>query len=467
MPTSIDLEQLRALRTPLVVYVGPELTRAAGLPTRRELASLLLAELPEETSARRRRELNELSDRDDLSDAFTELERDLTRARFCLIVERALRDEGLEIPPLARVLACLGARVQGIVTPNLDRLLERAFEGRLVTHVRPSMGLIQRADWLLKTHGTLPDRATWVFTRDQHARVSWRDPVYAKVLPALFIAKPMLFLGTTLDDPIFDAIVDQARGLSEAAPPHHWALLRRAELTPAGRNKLEEAGICAIACDSDDEIVEILRSLAPDPSALPPLPPRADRRRPPDDLIRVLFVSANPQDLDSLAVDREQRVIREAIARALLRERIVLVVRTAASFADLSRALLEEKYDLVHIAGHGEAAGIVLDEGGRKLVSPAQLTALFDEYAHPRGRLRCVVLNSCWSAAAGQPNSEVPTMIAMKGPLDDRAALAFAEGFYDAIGAGHDFAAGYREAVRRAKSLASGQPFHALLFERD
>jgi hypothetical protein len=467
MHASIDLEELRALRTPLVVYVGPELTRAAGLPTRRELTSLLLDALPEETSARRRRELGELSQRDDLTDAFTELERDLTRARFCLVIERALRDEGVEIPALARVLACLGARVHGIVTPNLDRLLERAFAGRLVTHVRPSMGLIQRADWLLKTHGTLPDRASWVFTRDQHARVSWRDPVHAQVLPALFIAKPMLFVGTTCDDPIFDAIVDQARGLSDGAPPRHWALLRRSELTPANRRKLEEAGISAVACDSDDEILEVLSSLAPDPSALPALPPRTDQRRLPDGWIRILFVSANPPDLDTLALDHEQRVIREAIARAALRERIVLTTRPAASFADLSRALLEEQYDVVHIAGHGEAAGIVLDEGGGKLVPPAQLTALFDEYAHPRGRLRCVVLNSCWSSAAGYPRSAVPMIITMQGPLDDRAALGFAEGFYDAIGAGHDFAAAAREAERRAKRSALCGPFQVVVFQRD
>ncbi|WP_052557512.1 SIR2 family protein [Enhygromyxa salina] len=467
MRTSIDLDQLRALATPLVIYVGHELPGAAGLPTRRELTRLLLDALPEQTSAQRRRELAELSSRGDLGDAFTEFERDLTRARFCMVVERALCDDGFEPPALARVLAGLGPRVKGIVTPNLDRLLERAFASRLVTHVRPSMGLVQRANWLLKTHGTLPDRSTWVFTREQHAQVAWRDPIHAKVLSSLFIATPMLFVATTLDDPIFSAIVDQTRGLSEGAPPRHWALLRTAALSSAGRSKLDEAGISAITCDSDDEILRVLASLAPDPSAVPSLPARTDGRRPTDRLVRILFVSANPQDLDSLAVDREQRVIQAAIARASRRDEIVLETRAAASFADLSRALLEQQYDVVHIAGHGEGLGIILDDGGRKLVPPAQLAALFNEYAHPRGRLRCVVLNSCFSSAAGRVPTAVPVLVTMHGPLDDRAALAFSEGFYDAIGAGHDFAAAFREADRRARTSTPGGLFDAVLFEHE
>jgi hypothetical protein len=467
MPTSIDLDELRALRTPLVVYVGSELTRAAGLPTRRELARLLLGELPDETTERRRRELSELCDRAELDDAFTEFERDLTRARFGLVVERALRDDGLEVPPLARVLACLGSHLHGVVTPNLDRLLERAFGARLVTHVRPSVGLIQREGWLLKIHGTLPDRSSWVFTRQQQARVSWRDPVYGDVLRSLFIARPMLFVGTTLDDPIFESIVAQTRGLAEGSPPRHWALLRRDQLTLAGRGKLDEAGIAAIVADSDDELLAILGSLAPDPSELPLLPIRRPTPALSDGSLRILFVAANPRDMVGLAVDHEQRAIREAIARARHRDRIELVVRSAASFADLSRALLEQTFDIVHVAGHGEPSGIVLDEGAGTLVPPEQLADLFDEYAYPEGRLRCVVLNACWSMIPGHPISAVPVIISMNGLLDDRAALGFAEGFYDAIGAGLSFAAAYREGRRRAKSVVPDGPFDAVLFERD
>ncbi|NJK88268.1 MAG: protein kinase [Myxococcales bacterium] len=168
----------------------------------------------------------------------------------------------------------------------------------------------------------------------------------------------------------------------------------------------------------------------------------------------------------ALAVDREQRAIREAIARSPQRDRIELVARTAASFIDLSRALLEQSFDILHIAGHGQLVGLVLDEGGaRVVVPPAQLWELLDEYAHPRGRLRCVVLNSCWSTFASRPSTTVPTVISMDGPVYDHAAIFFAEGFYDAIGAGHDFAAGFREGRRRVQVMVGDGAFDASLFE--
>ncbi|HVH98663.1 MAG TPA: SIR2 family protein, partial [Enhygromyxa sp.] len=427
MPYDTDLDQLRALSTPLVVYVGPELSRAAGLPSRRELAHLLVDALPEETPVWRRHELASLADGGELADAFTELERDLTPARFGREVERALRDDDLAPPPLARVLAGLGPRLQGVVTPNLDRLLERAFESRLVAHVRPSMGLLQRDNWLLKLGGTLHERGSWVLTREQRARVGHRDPVYTRVLRALFLGKPMLFVGTTIDDPIFDEVIAHVRALSESAPPQHWALLRRAELRPSSRAKLDEAGISAIPYDSDAEALELLASLARPPGAAPIAARRPFER--PSGPLRILFVSANPRDLDRLAVDREQRVIREAIARSKRRDFLELEVRVAASFGDLSRALLEGRYDVVHIASHGDPLGIILDDGRHVVVPPTELAALLDEYAAPNGRLRCVVLNACWSADASAAIVRVPTLVALDGVVDDRAALAFTEGF--------------------------------------
>ncbi|NVB43010.1 SIR2 family protein [Pseudenhygromyxa sp. WMMC2535] len=456
---NIDLEQLRAHRRPLVVYAGAQLSLDAGLPSRRELAHALIDALPEQTSERRRETLREQATRAELADVFTELEREMTAARFGSEVERALAHDHLQPPPLTRVLASLGSRVAGVVTPNLDRLIERAFASRLVTYTRPSMDLLHREDWLLKLHGSLPERRTWALTRDQLARVSVRDPVYREVLRALFIGQPMLFIGTPEDDPIFDDVVDCVRGLAQGSPPRHWALLPRAALTGPFRAKLDEAGIAAIAHDTPEELLEQLASLAADPGALPSLPPPRRERRPSSGALRILFVSASPRDMDGLAVDRELRTITAAIERSPGRARIELVPRVAACFGDLSRALLERPFDLVHIASHGEAVGVILDEG-RQVSVPAQvLASLFDEYASPEGSLRCVVLNACWSQAASQPIAKVPAVVAMDGPVDDHAALAFSEGFYDALGAGHEFAKAFREGKRRAECAVPGGAF--------
>jgi hypothetical protein len=464
---SFELDDLRALQSPLIAYVGPELPRAAGLPARSELVELLLAELPADTPARRRRELSELASRDDPTDAFTELEREHTAPRFTAVIDRALQAASSEPPALVQVLASFGPRLQGIVTPNLDRLIERAFAGRLVTHVRPTMALVHQHGWLLKTHGSQEDRSSWVFTRAQQARVLHGDPVYAEVFRALFIGKSLLFLDASFEDPILASVVERIRSLSQLSPPRHWALVRRAELSPALRNKLGEAGIAAIPYASEHERLEILGSLAPDGAPALPTPPIV-RAPPPTGTIRVLFVGFNPEVTDALALGREQRAIRGAIERARHRERIALEVRTAATFTDLCRALLEDDFDIVHLAGHGEPDGLLLEDERAELrrVELDDLAELFGEYAHPRRRLRCVLFNTCWSADAGRPTSAVvPTTIAMNGSLDDRAAVWFAEGFYDAIGAGRDFAEAFREGQRRARVLA-GQGFDAVLLER-
>ena len=463
--SSMDLEELRACATPLVVYIGRALTRAAGLPSQPELARMLLDALPAESSDRRRQEIAALVERGALGDAFTEFERDLSSARLGLEIERALGDEPLEPPALGQMIAALGSRVHGVITPNLDRLLERAFGATLITHVRPDMRMAQHGGWLLKVNGTLHDRSSWVLTREQRARVSWREPHYARVLEGLLMARHMLFVGVSFEDSLFASLIDELRALSDGSPPRHWALVPRAQLDGPSRIKLDEAGIASIAYDADEELLELLRSLAPDPGLAPKIEAKPRRARA-HGRLRILFVSATPQTEERVAVDREQRIIRRSLERAKLRERIEFTTRVAASFADLCKVLLEEEVDLVHIASHGEAIGTILDRGGFRMpVPPEQLMGLFDEYAPPEGRLACVVLNSCWSRAAADLASRVPTRIAMTGAVDDQAALAFSEGFYDAIGSGHDFAKAYREGRRRAAVAAPGAPFDVGLFE--
>jgi hypothetical protein len=260
-PDSAALERLRACG-PLVVYVGPELARAAGFPSRRELAERLLAAVPADTSAARRAELARLIEAGKLTAVFTELEALLSPARFGTLIERELDEETRDPPALAEALAELGARVRGVVTPNLDRLIERAFCGRLAPHTRGGIGLGQRRDWLLKTHGTLLERDSWTFTREQQRRTQSRAPETQAILQSVLIHAKMLFVATDPEDPALDAMLDQVRPLSDGALPEHWALLPRDRVTPIVRTNLAGVGIEIIAYNSEAEQLAILRSLA-------------------------------------------------------------------------------------------------------------------------------------------------------------------------------------------------------------
>ncbi|NJN65048.1 MAG: CHAT domain-containing protein, partial [Acidobacteria bacterium] len=159
----------------------------------------------------------------------------------------------------------------------------------------------------------------------------------------------------------------------------------------------------------------------------------------------VLFLAANPSDTDPLRIDRELRIIREAIERGRHRGALDLDIRTAATVHDLRRAMLEKDYAIIHISGHGESEGLILeDERGRSLEVPKQaLAKLFARHA-AKGHLRCVLLNACWSSSIGElPEMKGLYAIGMQGPISDSGALEFSRGFYDAIGAGEDIAAAY------------------------
>lgn len=167
--------------------------------------------------------------------------------------------------------------------------------------------------------------------------------------------------------------------------------------------------------------------------------------------IRVLAVFANPMGTAQLRLDREERVIREAIELSNLRDNIVLRTCPAATTRDVSRAFLKETYHIVHIAGHGSGQGLILSNevGGHFLVNQSVLAELFEEYHES---IRCVILNACYSFTQGSLLSQtIPFTIAMEYALDDRAAIKFSEGFYDTIAAGKSVEHAYREGKRRIK----------------
>lgn len=489
------IDELLDLDAPLVLYVGAALPESAGLPSRSALVQTLLTEAEDMLSVRQHRELTELAQGPELALVFSELERALTPAAFGRIVERALDDDEVAVPPLGQAIGALKGRLRGVVTPNLDQLVERSFMGALTVHPTPVPDLASRSGWLLKIHGTLHDRSTWVLTEEQQGRVLHRDPMHREIFRSLFLAHPVLFVGTSLDDPVLGELLGQIKALAQGQPPRHWALVDAEDAGPIKRRRAAAAGVELIPCEGETGCLEALAMLArggkragevsspapsaPSASARPapanPAPagpspanpvPTASPAASGTTGISVLFLAANPAGTDPLRLDRELRVIREAIERSRHRDALHLEIRPAATVHDLRRALLESQYDVVHVSGHGEEEGLLLeDEQGECIQIPRQAVArLFARYAPPRGSLRCVVLNACWSRATGEEASmQVPFTVAMDGPISDRGALEFSRGFYDALGAGLDYEVAYEEGCSSVELAAPGARFEALL----
>ena len=160
---------------------------------------------------------------------------------------------------------------------------------------------------------------------------------------------------------------------------------------------------------------------------------------------RVLFVVANPEDTTRLKVAKEVREVRESIKRARLSSRFRINEVLEARFKDLRRALLEFKPHIVHFSGHGTPGGLILvgEDDKAEILSGEVLAELLAEFPG----IECVVLNNCYSveqAKALVEKTDIQYVIATEKAISDEAAIAFAEGFYDALGNGEDCSKAFR-----------------------
>ena len=159
---------------------------------------------------------------------------------------------------------------------------------------------------------------------------------------------------------------------------------------------------------------------------------------------KILILSANPINTNRLRLDEEVREIQTALERSRRRDQFEVITRWAVRPNDLRRALLDCNPQIVHFSGHGAGVqGLALedDSGNIKLVSSQALTQLFKLC---KGRIECVLLNACYSQEQAETILQhINCVIGMKKEIGDRAAIAFAIGFYDALGYGKSFKDAY------------------------
>jgi hypothetical protein len=153
----------------------------------------------------------------------------------------------------------------------------------------------------------------------------------------------------------------------------------------------------------------------------------------------ILFLGANPSNTGRLRLDQELRDITDGLQRSQQRDHFNLQQKWAVRPRDIQRAMLDVQPQIVHFSGHGEGEeGLVFEDdlGNSKLVNGAALASLFGLFAD---QLHCVVLNGCYSEVQARAiGQHIPYVIGMNQVIGDQAALVFAVGFYDALGAGKD-----------------------------
>lgn len=157
----------------------------------------------------------------------------------------------------------------------------------------------------------------------------------------------------------------------------------------------------------------------------------------------ILILAANPQGTSKLRLDEEVREIDIGLQRSQKREQFVLKQQWAVRPRDIYRAILDIRPQIVHFCGHGDGnEGLVFEDenGGTKFVDSEALANLFKLFST---QVECVLLNACYSdIQATAISRHIDYVVGMKQGIGDKAAINFAVGFYDALGAGkcYDFA---------------------------
>lgn len=170
-------------------------------------------------------------------------------------------------------------------------------------------------------------------------------------------------------------------------------------------------------------------------------------------------MSANPRGTVKLRLDEEVREIKEGLKRSKYRDQYQVETAEAVRVRDIHRAILDYEPNIVHFCGHGAGEeGLVFEDetGQGKLVSAGALAGLFELFAD---QVDCIVLNACYSQVQAEAIAQhINNVIGMSQAIGDRAAIEFAVGFYDALGADKGVEFAYKLGCNTIIALKSLMP---------
>ncbi|AGP37134.1 hypothetical protein SCE1572_23205 [Sorangium cellulosum So0157-2] len=165
--------------------------------------------------------------------------------------------------------------------------------------------------------------------------------------------------------------------------------------------------------------------------------------------LRIAFMAFSPHDVrPELDFEREEEELLAAIAPMAERRRARLRVVEGGTLEELRDVLLLERFDVVHLSGHGVRTPggprLVLEDafGARRDVEPAELIEVLER---AKAMPELVMVSCCNSAdvrgsvasfAAELVAAGVPNVVGWTRPVGDGLAMLAASVLYEQIGAG-------------------------------
>lgn len=164
--------------------------------------------------------------------------------------------------------------------------------------------------------------------------------------------------------------------------------------------------------------------------------------------LRVLVMISSPSDFPTLEVEKEWEKLHGALVELEKRGVVLLQRLDDATPAALRRRLRQDEFHVFHFIGHGgfdpntqDGVLILEDEQKRgRRMSGADIGMIL----HDHRPMRLAVLNACEGARASRSDpfggtaqsliqQGMPAVIAMQFEITDKAAITFAQEFYQAL----------------------------------
>lgn len=182
----------------------------------------------------------------------------------------------------------------------------------------------------------------------------------------------------------------------------------------------------------------------------------------------ILFLAADPTEASRLRVGEELREIQERLQLAKLRDLFTLNQRMSVRPADLSQALLDLKPEVVHFSGHGMSTGALCFEDETAKTHPIHPDGLADLFEQFTDHIKCVILNACYSESQAKAIvKHIDYVVGMNQAIGDKAAIAFAIGFYQALGAGRSIEDAFKLGCVQIKLQGINENLTPVLTKKD
>lgn len=151
----------------------------------------------------------------------------------------------------------------------------------------------------------------------------------------------------------------------------------------------------------------------------------------------ILFMASDPSNEARLRLGYEHHEIQKSLQPAIEQGRFKLDTRLAVQPKDIRQALAQAKPQIVHFSGHGMGSGGLIFEDERGQSQPVSTQALEEQFRLVSKSVKCVVLNACYAEVqATAIVSHIKYVVGMTEAIGDKAAIAFARGFYGALVSG-------------------------------